>query len=83
MRITGKFPCGRLAGFAMWVGLALTSLQAAEPSARGVSVEGVEPVSRRSPGNAGLFVWVNEFDDQTLSPLRFAVNDAIAPPAPR
>src|SRR5947209_3732763 len=30
------------------------------------------------PGNAALFLGVNQFDDQRLRPLSFAVNDAIA-----
>lgn len=78
MRNAGKALLGWLTGVSLVAGQTLTPFPAAEPSARGVSVEGVEPVSRRSLGNAGLFVGVNEFDDQTLSPLRYAVNDAIA-----
>ena len=29
-------------------------------------------------GNAGLFVGVNEFEDESIQSLRFAVNDAVA-----
>ena len=59
--------------------------QSAVPTARwiagdgkGISVEGVEPVAQPNAGNAGLFMGVNEFEDQSLRALRFAVNDAVA-----
>jgi formylglycine-generating enzyme required for sulfatase activity len=44
---------------------------------RGISVE---PIAASAPGgNAGLFVGINQFNqDNSLQPLRFAVNDAIA-----
>lgn len=38
----------------------------------------VEPVSGVSKGNAAIFIGVNEFQDESLRTLNFAVNDAIA-----
>jgi formylglycine-generating enzyme len=50
---------------------------AARAEERGIAVV-FEPLDQQSPpGNAGLFVGVNEFEDPTLSPLQFAVHDAI------
>lgn len=43
---------------------------------RGVTI--LAPLGDEPPGgNAGLFVGVNEFEDGNVSPLRFAVHDAI------
>ena len=56
----------------------LPPARAAAPPARGVRVEGVEPVGRPNAGNAALFVGVNEFEDTSLRALRFAVNDSVA-----
>ena len=39
----------------------------------------VRPVATApAPGSAGLFIGVNQFDDESLVDLRFAVNDAVA-----
>lgn len=59
----------------IWLSLVLTVTAA--DTGRGITVV---PVSTVAPGgNAGLFVGVNQFtEDTSLRPLSFAVNDAIA-----
>ena len=45
---------------------------------RGLEFDLFEPLTEEpSAGNAGLFVGVNEFADDTLSQLQFAVHDAV------
>ncbi len=61
------------------VGMALTlsiSINGQDASPRGIKIEPVSAAPKG--GSAGLFVGVNEFDEPTVAPLRFAVNDAIA-----
>jgi hypothetical protein len=39
----------------------------------------IAPLATTAPsGNAGLFVGVNDFDDETIKPLSYAVNDVVA-----
>jgi|GEM_PF-2668717 len=60
----------------------LSSTPGQEPGPRGIGVRqnaSFEPVTTQpSGGNAGLFVGINQFGTQSgLTPLRFAVHDAI------
>lgn len=65
--------------FASSLGPFLSQIAAsAEPENRGIVLEGVKPLAQHSAGNAAMFVGVNEFTDDSLRALRFAVNDAIA-----
>ena len=51
---------------------------AAAAEARGIEVAIFEPMAADAPGgNAGLFTGVNDFDDESLKDLQFAVHDAI------
>jgi formylglycine-generating enzyme required for sulfatase activity len=61
--------------------LLFSTVSAQDESARGVGVRQQvfpEPLAAKAgSGNAGLFVGVNRFDDDGLTPLQFAVNDAV------
>lgn len=60
---------------AVAAGLVL-SLPGQEAGKRGIKIEPVAAGADR--GSAALFVGVNEFEESNVTPLRYAVNDAIA-----
>lgn len=54
-------------------------LTVAEETSKAVGrVARIEPLPQRSTGNAGLFIGANEFEDESLRTLNYAVNDAVA-----
>ena len=56
--------------------LAMPSAPTDAADARGISVEPLP--TDQSQGHAALFIGVNTFEDESIRPLKFAVNDAIA-----
>ena len=65
-----------LTGFVCLLLGAALSAPAAAADARGISVE---PLPQdQNTGHAAVFVGVNSFEDDSIRPLKFAVNDAIA-----
>ena len=68
-----------LTGFVCLLLGAALSAPAAAADARGISVE---PLPQdQNTGHAAVFVGVNSFEDDSIRPLKFAVNDMLDAPA--